>query len=193
LNFFCEQLGTMHTLIERSRICTARPRVGYDNFLRGVRDGSWEFTTLEERKVEMQVEHMLKTVVYVNSTCVCFCIVCIVSGISDRGEKKTKNKAMLNLTGNPRSIRGHMCGTCRRTLIAALSTIRTSSTRRSATSMDPSLTILERSRCLCKETVSVKNARKRKEMKKVKVKGSFCLLCGVCPAVAAGFHDIDLA
>lgn len=69
LFFRFEQLGT-HTLIERGRICTARPRVGDDNFLRGVRDGSWEFTTLEEGNVETQVEHMLKTVVYVNSTCV---------------------------------------------------------------------------------------------------------------------------
>jgi hypothetical protein len=97
---------------------------------------------------------------------------------------------MLNLTGNPRSIRGHMCGTCRRTLIAALSTIRTSSTRRSATSMDPSLTILERSLCLCKETVSVR--KRGTEVMERCVKGSFCVLCGVCRAVAAGFHDIDL-
>jgi hypothetical protein len=94
---------------------------------------------------------------------------------------------MLNLTGNPRSIRGNMCGTHRRTLIAALSTIRTSSTRHSATSMDPSLTILERSRCLCKlkETVSVKKHG-------TEVRKKFCILCGVCRAVAAGFHDIDL-
>ena len=68
------------TLIERSRVSTTLPRVRNDNFLRGVHDGSWEFTTLEERNVETQVEHMLKAVVYVNPT------VCWVSGISDRGE-----------------------------------------------------------------------------------------------------------
>jgi hypothetical protein len=68
----------MHTLIERRRICTARPRVRNDNFLRGVRDGSWEFTTLEEGKVETQAEHMLKTVVYVNSTVLLFLFLCVL-------------------------------------------------------------------------------------------------------------------
>ena len=82
----------MHTLIERSRICTARPRVGYDNFLRGVRDGSWEFTTLEERKVETQVEHMLKTVVYVNSTCVFFALYVLFRGSVTGERKKQKTK-----------------------------------------------------------------------------------------------------
>jgi hypothetical protein len=106
---------------------------------------------LEEGNVETKVEHMLKAVVYVNPT---VCVLLCFRG-SVTGEKKQCFK-YLNLTGNPRSIRGNMCGTCRRTLIAALSTIRKSSTRRSATSMDPSLTILERSLCLCKETVSVK-------------------------------------
>ena len=50
----------------------ARPRVRNDNFLRGIRDGSWEFTTLEERDVETQAEHMLKTVVYVKPTVLYF-------------------------------------------------------------------------------------------------------------------------
>jgi hypothetical protein len=59
--------GVAHTLIERSRISTAHPRVRKDDLLRGVRDGCWEFTTLEERNVKTQVEHVLKTVVDVNS------------------------------------------------------------------------------------------------------------------------------
>jgi len=57
-----------HTLIEGSRVATARPRVRDDDFLRGVRDGRWEITTLEERNVETQAEHVLKTVVDVNPT-----------------------------------------------------------------------------------------------------------------------------
>jgi len=56
------------TLIEGSRVATARPRVRDDDFLRGVRDGRWEITTLEERNVETQAEHVLKTVVDVNPT-----------------------------------------------------------------------------------------------------------------------------
>jgi hypothetical protein len=60
--------GVARTLIERSRISTARPRVRKDDLLRGIRDGRWEFTTLEERNVETQVEHVLKTVVDVNPT-----------------------------------------------------------------------------------------------------------------------------
>lgn len=66
------------TLIERSGISTARPRVRNDNFLRGICDGSREFTTLEERNVETQVEHMLKTVVDVNPTALYFFFVCIL-------------------------------------------------------------------------------------------------------------------
>src|ERR1700733_10519141 len=94
---------------------------------------------------------MLKTVVYVNPT---VCVLLCFRG-SVTGERKQCVEC-LNLTGNPRSIRGNTCDTCRRTLIAALSAIRTYYTRRSATSMDPSLTILHRIRCLPKETVSVK-------------------------------------
>ena len=57
-----------HTLVEGSRVATARPRVRDDDFLRGVRDGRWEIATLEERNVETQVEHVLKTVVDVKPT-----------------------------------------------------------------------------------------------------------------------------
>ena len=71
---------------------------------------------------------------------------------------------------NPRSIQGNMCGTCQHTLIAALFTIRTSLTRRSATLMDPNLAILERSRCRCKETVSVKKRRGGTEIMEI-----FCI------------------
>ena len=77
-----------------------------------------------------------------------------------------------------------MCGTC--PLIAALFTIRTPLTRRSAT-MDPNLAILERSRCRCKETVSVKKRRGGTEIME-----KFCVLCRVRRAVDAGFHNVYL-
>jgi hypothetical protein len=56
------------TLIERSRVSTARPRVGSDDLLRAVGDGRWKLTTLEERNVEAQVEQVLQTAVDVNTT-----------------------------------------------------------------------------------------------------------------------------
>ena len=77
----------IHTLIERSGISTVRPRVRNGNFLRGIRDGSWEFTTLEEGDVKTQVKHVLKTVVDVNPTVDTVASI-IKSGISDRGEKE---------------------------------------------------------------------------------------------------------
>lgn len=68
VSFFLNNDFATHTLIERSGISAARPRVGKDDLLRGVRDGRWEFATLEERDVETQVEHVLKAVVDVNPT-----------------------------------------------------------------------------------------------------------------------------
>jgi hypothetical protein len=65
--YFLEEGGTAHTLIERSRISTARPRVRNGDLLRGVRDGWWEVTALEERFVEAQAEHVLKTIVDINA------------------------------------------------------------------------------------------------------------------------------
>src|SRR5579863_8034943 len=56
------------TLIERSRVSTARPRVGSEDLLRAVRNRSRKLTTLEERHVETQVEHVLKTAVDVNTS-----------------------------------------------------------------------------------------------------------------------------
>ena len=60
--------GVAHTLIERGRVSAAGPRVRKDDLLRCVRNGRWEFATLEERNVKTQVEHVLKTVVDVNTT-----------------------------------------------------------------------------------------------------------------------------
>ena len=40
------------TLVERSRVATAYPRVGDDDLLRSVRHCSWELATLEEGNVE---------------------------------------------------------------------------------------------------------------------------------------------
>ena len=148
MSFFVKGVsGVAHTLIKRSRISAARPRVRKDDLLRGVRDGCREFATLEERNVETQVEHVLKTVVDVNSTVVEKCC---------RGSVPGERKKKSNLTGNRLSIRGHTYGTCRRRLIAARTTSHTSSTQRSATSMDPSSTILERSWCLCKDSLCQK-------------------------------------
>jgi hypothetical protein len=45
----------------------ARPRVRNDDLLRGVGNGRREFTALEERDVETQAQHVLKTVVDVNA------------------------------------------------------------------------------------------------------------------------------
>jgi hypothetical protein len=73
ISWSVQRLGNLqHTLIEGSRVATARPRVRDDDFLRGVRDGRWEITTLEERNVETQAEHVLKTIVDVNPTFVLF-------------------------------------------------------------------------------------------------------------------------
>jgi hypothetical protein len=69
--FFRIRSEIAHTLIERSRVSTAHPRVRSDDLLRAVRNGRWKLTPLEERDVETQVEHVLKTVVDVDSTFEC--------------------------------------------------------------------------------------------------------------------------
>jgi hypothetical protein len=56
------------TLIEGSRVATARPRVRSEDLLGAVGDGRREIATLEERNVETQVEHVLEAVVDVNPT-----------------------------------------------------------------------------------------------------------------------------
>jgi hypothetical protein len=145
------------TLIERSRIHTARPRVRNGDFPRGIRDGWWKVTALEKRFVETQIKHVLKTVVDVNTPVNLFFE--SVSGLGQYPRKRNKN---LNLTGNPPSIRGHTCGNCQRKFLAARSTSRTSSTLRSAMSADPSSTTLERSQRLCQKRKSLSGPEREK-------------------------------